>query len=121
MAYQFPEWTKIVDNCETLGAVTFKKFTVPAGKRWLVFGGSAERDVSATLDIAIYNAGDKLIMANAQVGAGTTTISWGSFYTATANALMNAIPLDAGSYVKYTWGAAQTTPEVSCLVTEYPL
>ena len=121
MAYQFPQWTKILPQCETLGAVTFKKFTVPAGKRWLVFGGSAERDVSATLDIAIYNANNKLIMANAQVGAGTTTISWGSFYTATANALMNPIPLDTGSYIKYTWGAAQTTPEVSCLVSEGPI
>lgn len=121
MSHQFIHWTTVEDNCETLGAVTSKTFTVPAGKRWLVFGGSAERDVSATLDIAIYNASDKLVMANAQVSAGTTTISWGSLYTATANALMNAIPMSEGWYVKYTWGAEQVTPEVSLLVTVSPV
>jgi len=118
---QFQVWTKLVDNFETLGAVALKKFTVPAGKRWLVYGGRAERDVGAELDIEFYNSNDKLIFAFPQVTSGATTISWGVVYTATTHKLSAPVPLDVGDYVKYTWGQAQTTPEVTCLVAENPL
>ena len=110
---QFPEWAKIVDNFEVLGAVASKTFTVPAGKRWLVYGGYFERDVNATMDIEAYNAANHAIYRfKDQYGAATTNLSWGADFP---------VPLDAGMYVKYTWGAGQTTPEVSLLVTEYPI
>ena len=118
---QFPVWTKIVDNFATLSAVATKTFVVPAGKRWLVFGGRAERDVGTTLDIEFYNSDDELIFAFAQITSGATTISWGVVYTATTHKLSEAVPLDASDYVKYTWGQAQGTPEVTCLVTESPI
>jgi hypothetical protein len=118
---QFQSWTTLTTNFETLGAVTTKTFTVPANTRWLVFGGKAERDVNATLDIAIYDGSDNVISAFPQVVAGTTTIYWGFLATASTHALYNAVPLDAGWYIKYTWGAQQTTPEVSCLVAQNPI
>jgi len=111
-------WAAVVDNFETLGAVTTKKFTVPAGKRWMVYGGRAERDVATTLDIEFYNSSDKLLFAFAQVASGGTTISWGLVFTASAQQLVEPIPLDPGDYVKYTWAAAQGTPEVTCLVSQ---
>ena len=118
---EFRDWTKIVDNFATLGAVALKTFVVPAGKRWQVYGGRAERDVGTTLDIEFYNSDDKLIFAFAQVASGATIISWGVVYTATTHKLSESVPLDAGDYVKYTWGLAQTTPEVTCLITESPI
>jgi len=97
----------IADNFETLGAVSTKTFTVPSGVMWLVYGGYAERDANATLDIEAYNSSDKAVYRfKDQYGAGTTNLSW------TANF---PVPLAAGMYVKYTWGAQQTTPEVSLL------
>lgn len=113
MIAQFPEWAKIVTNFEELGAVALKKFTVPAGKRWLVYGGYFERDQNATMDIEAYDSSDNAIYRfKDQYGAGVTNLSWGADII---------VPLDAGMYVKYTWGVAQTTPEVTLLVTEYPI
>jgi len=117
---QYDIWTDIEDNAETLGAVATKSFTVPAGKRWLVFGGSAERDVGSTLDIALYTSGGKQIMAFAQVASGATTVSWGIMATATAQQMTVPIPLKAAQYVKLTWSMTQTTPEVTCQVSEHP-
>jgi hypothetical protein len=109
---QFPEWAKIVPNFETLTTPTTKKFTVPAGKQWLVYGGYFERDVNATMDIEAYDSDDHAIYRfKDQYGAGTTNLSWGADFP---------VPLSAGMYVQYTWGAQQTSPEVSCLVSEYP-
>jgi hypothetical protein len=114
-------YAEVKDNAETLGAVATKKFTVGAGKRWLVYGGYVERDRGAALDIAFYNSSDKLIFAFTQVASGATNISWGVVYTASAQQLAEVVPLDTGSYVKYTWSIAQVTPEVTCLVIEHPV
>jgi hypothetical protein len=117
---QYDIWTDIEDQAATLGAVATKTFIVPAGKRWLVFGGYAERDVGSTLDIALYSSGDKIIMAFPQVTSGSTNISWGIIATATAQQMTVPIPLKAGQYVKYTWSMTQGTPEVTCHVSEHP-
>lgn len=109
---------KILDNFETLGAVAFKEFVVPAGKRWLVFGGHAERDQSATLVISATNAADKRIFALAEVAAATSNIDWGTVANSTANRTQYPFPLAAGMKVRYQYGAAQTTPEVALLVLE---
>lgn len=109
------------DNYEVLGAVTTKSFIVPAGKRWLVIGGTAERDVSASMQIEIYNASNKVALRGAYTAAGTTLISWGSMAVVAADRIGFPILLETGMYVKYTWGAAQTSPEVTCLVMEYDL
>ena len=117
---QFIDAVDVEDNSSTLGAVSTKTFTVPSGKRWVVYGGYAERDVGSTLDIAFYTSGDKLIFAFAQVASGATNISWGLVATATAQQLNHPFPLKAGQYIKYTWSMAQATPEVACLVSEHP-
>jgi hypothetical protein len=118
---QLQSWTLLDDKFATLGAVATKTFTVPAGHRWLVYGGRAERDVNCTLDIEFYNSDDKLIYAFAQITSGGTTISWGVVYTATTHKLSEPVPLDAADYVKYTWGETQATPEVTCVVAQNPV
>lgn len=114
-----PRKGRIVTNFETLGAVTTKSFTVPLNMRWLVLFGRAERDVSATLDIDVYDASDQLILKMNAVSAATGDVHW----TNRANnvALWCPVLLETGMYVKYTWGVAQTTPEVSCVVLEYDI
>ena len=105
------------DNVETLGAVATKTWTVPAGKRWLIIGGYAERDVNATLDLKVTDSADKTIMIMPQIAAGTTNIGFGNFAT-DATWAFNPFILDAGYKIVLTWGAGQTTPEIALLVLE---
>lgn len=119
---EYKNWSILDDNYEVLGAVALKKFTVPSGKRWIVWGGYCERDAEGTLLIEIYNAADKLIALILSLAAGTTNQSWGVMCISGANVtkMESPFPLDSGMYVKYTWGVQQTTPEVTCLITETP-
>jgi len=111
---------RLEDNAETLGAVTTHTFTVPANTRWEVYGLYIERDANATLDIELYNAANVLLGEWLSQAAGTSNITVGLVTTGGVNFHMNAkIPLEAGWYIKVTWGAAQTTPEVACLVEEF--
>ena len=98
-----------VTNVATLGAVATHAFVVPAGKRWVVLGGYAERDQNATLDIAAQDTGGNIIWFRDQVAAGVTNIGW---------LVQGILVLDATDQVVYEWGAAQVTPEVSLLVLE---
>lgn len=108
---------KLVDNVETLGAVATKTWVVPAKKRWLVIGGYMERDANATADLYITDAADDVVMICAQIAAGVTNIGFGNFAT-DAEFAFNPFILDAGYKIVITWGAAQTTPEISLLVLE---
>jgi len=110
-AWTFPGG-KRVTNVETLGAVAIKTWTVPAGKRWFVLGGYAERDQNATLDIWATDTSDKIIWGRDQEAAGVTNIGWN---------VPGLLVLDATDKFVYTWGAAQTTPEISLLVLEIDL
>lgn len=120
---------KLVTNFETLGAVATKTFEVPSNKRWIVFGGYAERDQAATFDVLVTDASDKIIMGSGLASSGTGNISWGAMpaFLDTGQSLGNMIPLnfpiplDAGMKVVYTWSAGQTTPEVALLVLEYDI
>jgi len=115
---------KLIDNFETLGAVTTKSFTVPTGKRWMPLGIMyVERDANATLDIALYNDLDKLLLQLiTQLAAGVTNVSYPfnavDDPTIAAFQALKGMTLKAEWYVKVTWGAAQTTPEVSFPVLE---
>lgn len=95
-------------------------FTVPTGKRWLVFGGYFERDANASFTIGIYNSDDKILFIGVTLAAGTTNLTWGMLNTTgnVAYKLDHPIPLKAGDYIKYVWGAAQTSPEVTLVVAE---
>lgn len=116
---------KHISNFETLGAVATKSFTVPADKRWVVQGFMyVERDANATLDIALHDKDDnKIADLITQVAAGTTNLFFPESIAGTAGDLetwkmLKNLVLDEGWYVKVTWGAAQTTPEVSFPVLE---
>ena len=115
----FPSGKRLT-NVETLGAITSKIWTVPLEKRWLVIGGYAERDASATLDLKVTDSADKTIIIMPQIAAGTTNIGFGNFATDSTWAF-NPFVLDEGDKVVLTWGDAQTTPEVALLVLEIDL
>lgn len=116
IALTFPGGRRVT-NVETLGAVDTKTWSVPAGKRWLVIGGYAERDQNATLDLKVTDSSDKTIMIHAQIAAGTTNVGFGNFATDSEFAF-NPFILDAGDKIVLDWGAAQTTPEIALLVLE---
>lgn len=105
-----------IDNSATLGAVTTISFTVPAGKRWIFLCASAEVDTSATFTAYIYNSSDKRIQIVTSQSAGTITIDMP--YGVSNIRSFYFFPMKAGDYIKFTWGAAQGTPEVSCTVLE---
>lgn len=116
-----------MDNFATLGAVSSVTITVPAGKRWILYGGYIERDQNATLTYEIRNAADKNIFGGGTIAAGTSNVLWGL----TAILLGSTTFLDyfhfpyplimeAGSDILISWGAAQTTPEITALVLEVP-
>ena len=125
-------WTfpggKQLSNFETLGAVATKSFTVPSGKRWVVQGlMSIEVDQDQTIDIGLYDNNDKLLGEITQIAApGVGKYYFPHQITGTAASLefwkmLKGMVLDAGWYVKITWGGAQTTPEVSFPVLELDL
>lgn len=104
-----------------LGAVTSHSFTVPAGKRWLVFGGEVERDANAALSLYVYNAADELIMVIFSEGAGVAEHDWGVWVSSTpteSRSISHPILLGSGDYLKVVWGAAQTTPVVTIAYVE---
>ena len=111
------DYAEIVTNVETLGAVATKTWTVPANKRWIVFGGYAERDVAATLDLKVTDSADKTIKIMPQIAAGVTNIGFGNFATDTTWHF-EPFPLDEGMKIVLTWGAGQTTPEIALLVLQ---
>ena len=116
MAWTFPAG-KMVDNVETLGAVATKTWTVPSNKRWLVIGGYLERDQNATLDLKITDNAGKTVLLCPQIAAGSSNVGFGVMNT-DSEFEFSPIPLDAGMKIVVTWGAAQTTPEIACLVLE---
>lgn len=129
MTDEIMAWTfqggKIKSNYETLGAVSTKSFTVPAGQRWMALGFMyVERDANATLDIALHDADDnKIADLITQVAAGTTNLYFPESIAGTAGDLetwkmLKGMVMEVGWYVKITWGAAQTTPEVCFPVVE---
>lgn len=115
-AWTFPGGRRIT-NVETLGAVATKTWTVPDGKRWLVIGGHAERDVAATFDLKVTDNAGKTLQQCEQVAAGATVVSFGNIANESEVAF-NPFPLDEGDKIVITWGVAQTTPEIALLVLE---
>lgn len=110
---------EIKDHFEVLGAVSTKTFTVPDGKIWLVFGGMAERDTSADFSISLFNEADKDLRQLHYTSAAATDIQWGVMRVATVQ-MSGVFLMKAGWYLKYTWGAQQTSPEVGLFVLELP-
>jgi len=120
---------KLVTNVGTLGAVSSKTWTVPANKRWIILIGYAERDQAATLYAKFTDSADKALGYTPSLAAATANVTWGLAGSEAGNApsasrdmrLFGFMVLDAGMKVVITWGAAQTTPEVSLTVLEYEI
>lgn len=110
-AWTFPGGRRVT-NFQTLGAVATHTQTVPAGKRWLLLGGSIERDVNATLQCTITDADDNILIESDTEAAGTTRVQLAG--------LFKVLPqvCEAGDKIILTWGAGQTTPEISIIILE---
>lgn len=80
-------------------STTHHVITVPAGKRWYHQNIVVTRDVSATLDVGVYDSNDVLIYYVAQVAAGADTRN------ITTSTLRH---MQAGDYIDFVFGVAQT-------------
>lgn len=118
-AWTFPAG-KFDDNFETLGAVATKTWTVPTGKKWLILGGNAERDASATFVASLRTAADKLLITLCSFAAHTLHCGFSSAETVTNINQQIAFPAFAvaGQKIIYTWGVAQTSPEITLSILE---
>ena len=90
---------------------------VPADKRWFLFGGVADRNVSSTLYAYVKDASDEIILLLAYHSAGTSMAS----YPIEANVGKTIFPfvMDEGEYVDLTFGTAQDAgSKASCVVLE---
>ena len=76
--------------------------------------GHAERDGNATFDATITDASDKpLGRLCDQVAAGVTAV-----YLPRDEHFVFLPIVNAGHKIVFTWGAAQTTPEIALVVLE---
>ncbi len=111
------------DNAATndkFDSTTTALWTVPSGKRWFLMYGSISRDTSSTLTIKLYDSSDKLIgMIDSKSAATGDTPFTGTGASATVAKGKQYWVLDAGEYVKLTFGAAQgASATASCVVIE---
>lgn len=79
--------------------------TVPAGKRWFLFGGNANRAVSSTMNSYVKDPSDNTILTLSYHGASTGSTP---FPIATyAGTHIFPWPMDVGDYVELLFGTAQ--------------
>ena len=89
-------------------STTVQAYTVPAGKRWYVYGGTVKRDTAtgtATLDVSIYDSAAHLVLTLATAADATTLV----IYPVAATVGHYTLPfiLDEGWTVTITIGEAQ--------------
>lgn len=98
-------------------STTVQTYTVPTGKRWLLWGGSVFLSDNATLVVDITDGTNTLM--NLATYAATT--GWLSILeTANLGNWVLPIIMDPAWTVKITCGAAQgATAKATCVVTEY--
>lgn len=105
-------------------STTEATFTVPAGKRWFLIAGSMNRDANTWAVVDFYDSADKNIMRLAECSPATGRTGYPNNSAVNAMEGHKAIPmiLDAGEYIKLTFGAAQGAgANASCLVLEIPI
>ena len=113
-AWNFPGG-RIHDIDEVVGAVATKSYVVPAGERWKVLGGMIERDVNADCSVMVYNEAGHKIFYLSYAAAGLTVVPVPNNTDLKSNYGRDLI-LDAGDYIKVTWGGGQTNPRVTIRV-----
>lgn len=94
------------DATSAWDATTHHAYTVPAGERWLLFGGVINRDANATLDVTVQNAAGKTILYLSDQAAGTGITHYPDSSVG-GDQIIRPIPLDAGMVVYILTGAAQ--------------
>ena len=107
---------KIVDNFVELGAVDDATIKCPTGKRWILFGGTAQVDTDGSLDVSLYNEKDGLIGLLGYSASGVKNVYYG--YGKVNEYSHCPLPMKAGWYLKFAWGATQTSPAISAIVVE---
>ena len=94
---------------------THYRITCPAGKRWFVLSGSVKADVSATVQVHIFDSSDNIIDRLLYESASTTHFVFpeSEFFTG------NAKIIDAGEYLEILFGAIQGVGAfASCTILE---
>ena len=101
-------------------STTVQTYTVPANRRWALDGGTVTRDTStgtATLDVSIFNAADKLILILDQAADATGITPYPD--TTYTGERKFPIMMGPGWYVKVTIGEAQAgAAAATCCVRE---
>jgi hypothetical protein len=104
-------------------STTEQTWTVPAGKRWLFWGGSVLNSADATVTCIIQNATPKTVMQLCSIAAPGAAVGAAvrvQYPDSDINYINLPIPMDTGWSVKLTMGAAQgAAAEATCLVTEF--
>lgn len=112
------------DNAATnlkWNSTTEQKYTVPAGKFWMLYGGQVQRDVqtgTATLLVTIDNESDVAVL---QLDTQANGVTLAPYPNASSTAgIVFPIKMDAGWYVHITVGEAQDTGAwATCMVIEH--
>lgn len=117
----FPNYiVDATDNAATnlkWDSTTVQTYTVPAGKRWLLYGGYVTRDANETLVTVIQDATPTAIMTVSTQGAAIDTTDL--LADLPGNLTMPMI-LDPGFSVLITAGGAQGAgAKATCFVLEY--
>ena len=101
-------------------STTVQTYTVPVNRRWALDGGTVTRDTStgtATLDVSIFNAADKLLLILDQAADATGTTPFPD-PTFTGERIFPFI-MSAGWYVKVVIGEAQgAAAAATCVVRD---
>lgn len=111
------------DATSTWDSTTVVTFTVPTGKRWYLRGGTIYRTVASTCTCFLHDSSDAPLLQLGNYAAGTGRAGYPNSDGTTATEGYKAVPIvmDAGEYIKLTFGVAQdASASVSCVVMEVP-
>lgn len=104
------------DATSTWDSTTNKKYTVPAGERWFLYGGTVTRDANQTLIVTVKDASDQTVIQLDSQGAGTGLTAYPN--QASTGAIVFPLPMDAGYYVDITCGGAQGAGAIATIYYE---
>lgn len=98
------------------GALNSHEFTVPAGKRWWLYGGIVKRDVSETVSVYLRNGSDEPLLYTMSAGASTNVVHYPD---PAVCPIYRPIPMDEGDHILVALGGNQGAGAyLSCIVLE---
>ena len=97
-------------------STTVQTYTVPAGKRWLLYGGYVTRDANETLVVVLQDATPTTIMTTSTQGAAIDTTD---LLADVPDTMQRPIIMDPGWSILITAGGAQGAgAAATCFVIE---